>query len=148
MSVTFWVPQAPRTRAMVPCTYQGCADDNRCGYCADGLEEQVTSPAPDLNLANGNAAVVLAVLGIPSADVELYGSLAGDDIASTRRRIVRALNVDLTVYERANDAGMGPRRGARVITQGLDTEGIRERLTRLDAVLAYAQANGHEVHWG
>jgi len=150
MSVTFWVPDAPRTREMVPCTYgegyaHACTPENRCGYCADGLEEKIESPAPEINLANGNARVILEIVGLPVAD--LYGSLSPESMPKVRRNIVRALNGQLGAYERPSSDTRAPG-CARVMVQGLDTEGIRERLKRLDAVLAYAQANKQRVTWG
>ena len=150
MSVTFWVPDAPRTRVMVPCTYgkgyaHACKPEERCGYCADGLEEKIESPAPEINLANGNARVILEIVGLPVGD--LYGSLSPESMPKVRRNIVRALNGQLGAYERPSSDTHADG-CARVMVQGLDAEGIRERLKRLDAVLVYAQANKQRVTWG
>lgn len=146
MSVTFWVPDAPRERKIVPCTTASCFPDDRCGYCIDGKEEQITSPAPDLNLCEGNAAIVLAILGERIGE-DKFGDWAPAIIPRVRRRIVRALNVPLAQYTRSGGtyevAGQ-----ARLIEQGIDVEGIHDRLRRLDAVLVYAQAHGQKVSWG
>jgi len=151
MSVTFWVPNAPRERKIVPCDFgrgesHECRPGNRCGYCRDGVEEVWESPAPEVNLANGNARIVLDVLGCPVED-GLYGSFPVETLPEVRRRIVRALNVSQGRHERPESDTRKPGQ-ARVFVQGLDQEGIRERLRRLDAVLAYAQANAQAVVWG
>lgn len=155
MSVTFWVPGAPRTKKLLPCSYGkgepwACAPGARCGYCADGTEEVWESPAPELNVANETARVLLDVVGLPSGTEGIYGTLEAPQIASVRRRIVRALSTHLPERKALpGGAWGGPGTGfARVIDCGIDAERIRDRLVRLDAVLAYAQANGERVGWG
>jgi hypothetical protein len=141
---------------MVPCTYgkgepHACRPERRCDYCVDGLEETWESPAPEVNVANVTAGVLLAVLrldALRSLPGELYGYLTPEEIPGVRRRIVYALSTGLP--ERnvipASESG-GPNR-ARIINFGLDAERIRDRLARLDSVLAYAQEHGQRVSWG
>ena len=151
MSVTFYVPSAPRTRKLVPCSYgKGesweCRAEERCGYCEDGQEEVVESPAPEVNVAGATAEVLLGILGIP---YEPIGTLAAGHIPGVRRRIVRALSTSLCEREATpGTCSGGPGTGkARLISAGISAERLRDRLARLDAVLSYAQANGQDVGW-
>ena len=152
MSVTFSVPEAPITRNVVPCDYGkgeewACLPGNRCGYCDDGEDEVRESAAPEINVGNVTAAILLDLLQLPN---EPYGSLLPLHIAPVRRRIVRVLSTSAADAKAIPEGAWGgPGTGhARVIECGLSGEQIRERLTRLDAVLAYAQAHGQEVSWG
>lgn len=152
MSVTFWVPAAPSQRLSVPCDYGlgepwACSPERRCGYCTDGEDVQTVSLAPSLNVSNVTAGVLLDLLRLPH---EPGGTVVPSAIPSVRRRIVLALSTGRPEAEAlpGGDSG-GPGTGqARFISLGLDGEQIRERLTRLDAVFAYAQEHGQEVSWG
>lgn len=143
MSVTFWVPDAPRTRTMVACSSDGCSAFARCGYCYGGLEEKIESPAPELNVHNGNAAILGDLLRLEMPG----GTLGLKDIPEKRRAIVRLLNTSLAFVARDASSTALPGR-ARIIDQGVDPETVKDRLRRLDAVFAYAQAHGWGVAWG
>lgn len=153
MSVTFWIPDAPRTRELVPCDYGrgepwACAPGRRCGYCEDGFDLVAVSPAPDLNVANETARVLLATLGLPCDD--LWGCLTPGRIPAVRREIVRALSSDrpeLRAVAGAVYGGLGTGRPL-VIDAGVSSDRIRDRLARLDAVLAWAQTHGMTIAWG
>ena len=151
MSVTFYVPAAPRTQRMIPCTYgQGeqwaCRPGERCGYCANGWEEVWESPAPEINVNNQTAAILLEILELPR---EPHGVIPPAHVARVRRRIIRALSTDLAApFAIRPTAGGGRGTGrARFFSGGIDVAQIRERLTRLNAVLAYAQQHRMEVTW-
>lgn len=154
MSVTFWVPDAPRTRVMVPCSSEiydneashPCTPSKTCGYCQNGFEEQWTSPAPDLNVANETARVLLLILRL-NVNIDLYGSVEPNRIADVRRSIIRALSTGLPEQE-AVPAFEFKNPGATGVSFGLDAERIRDRLSRLDAVLVYAQQHAQRVSWG
>jgi hypothetical protein len=94
--------------------------------------------SPEINVANMNAALMFSALGIAPKS---YGNIDPNDVATWRRAILGALNRDLTPYTREAV------HEDRYIGHGLDVEGIRDRLRRLDAVLAYAQSIGAGVAW-
>ncbi len=164
MSVTFWIPDAPRTRLMVACTseiYSGdptsggtgnmeaCKPGKACGYCQDGMEETWESPAPELNIANETARLLLLALNLPYMPFhDLYGSIEPKQIPSVRRSIVRALSTGVPEREAVPGFESNVARQAHVISYGVSPERIRDRLMRLDAVLVYAQKHGQKVTWG
>lgn len=149
MSITFWIPTAPRTKVLVPCDYgQGeahaCVAGNRCGYCHDGVSEEWRSPAPDLNVANTTARCMLLALGlIRVGEAEIYGSLKPKDMPGVRRKIVRILSTDA-----ASQFTQAPYQVKRLISAGVDEERLQDRLRRLDAVISWAQKENKEMSWG
>ena len=149
MSVTFWIPDAPRTRLKTACTSkvhdtgEPCKTGKSCGYCQDGIEESWESSAPELNVANETAIVLLGILEIPCGPTDLYGSLEPTQIPTVRRNIVRALSTKIP--ERKAICGSVSK---NYIYIGVEPERIRDRLSRLHAVLAYAQQNSQRVSWG
>lgn len=151
MSVTFWMPDAPRELKRTPC---GCTKNDRCGYCQDGWEETWISDAPELNLTNSNARLVLEAIGMPSGE-DLYGSFEVKHIPAVRRQIVRALNHQLpsrsvAIDKMLNyvDAVQNGANRARFIDCSITESGIRDRLVRLDAILHYAQQHNYRITWG
>lgn len=153
MSVTFSVPLAPTTTSFVPCDYGkgeawACRAEERCGYCADGVERVVTSEAGDLNVANVTARILLDLLAIHSPD--LMGTLIPANIPDARRRIMRALNTSRPEREALPaTAGGGPGTGRCAwFGGGINSVRIRAHLAHLDVMLAYAQTRGFDVVWG
>lgn len=143
MSVTFWMPDAHRELKRIPCD-QPCNAEERCGYCQDGWEEQWVSDAPDLNLNNGNARLMLDALGINSGP-DIYGAIEVKHIPAMRRQIVRALNRPLPTRAASRSGGADT---LTYIECGLDAEGVRDRLMLFDQLLRYAQTNNLRVTWG
>lgn len=151
MSVDFRVFGVARTLDVVPCDYgkgepHECTPANRCGYCEDGWDEVWRTEAPELNVANVTAGILLTIIGLPSRP---SGEIGPRSIPVMRRRIVRALSTDIPEREAlpaitSGGAGTGQ---CRVVSAGYDAERIRDRLARLDAVLAWAQTNGKHVVW-
>lgn len=144
MSVTFYIPDARTTLTMIPCTYGAgeswaCSPEERCGHCADGLEECIESEAPEIVMSQVTGGVILRALGLYS--VELYGFLAVKDIPQVRRQIVRLLN--LGGYETYPTESLGKHHLA-----GVSDERIQHWLKELDLVLAAGQTMGHRVSWG
>lgn len=151
MSIDFWVPAAPRERLLQPCDFgRGeeweCRPGNRCGYCKDGEQETMVSPAPALNVANVTGCALLRLLGEAA---EPSGSWGPGQIPAIRRRIVRLLSTPLAASEAfAASSGGGPGTGrARFMDFGLTVEQIQHRLRALDEVLAYAQEHDQGVAW-
>jgi len=164
MSVTFSAIGAPETSNMVPCYMDGCSALTRCGYCKDGLLDEPLESIPSLNLANGNARAILSLVGLE--DEFLSGGLEVEGIAPIRQRIFVLRNSEKrraaairepedkqeAILEMSGGAVEGVqtlyRMSPRMITAGLDDDGILDRLERLDELLAAAQAGGFGVSWG
>jgi len=145
MSVDFTATEAVAQYTKVPCDSAGCLPGARCGYCQDGIMEERTSNAPSLNLANGNARVIIDVLLLPVGDPsDLWGEIRVSELAEYRRRILYFRNRQqrLSTYERQTETE------PNYVSMGLTSQGIMERLERLDGVLAWAQENGSVVQWG
>ena len=169
MSVTFSAPGAPRHR--VPCSLcdlaqqDGWANPNEFGGCCapycDGTDEEST--APEVNMANGNAADVLGLLGIPTADP--IGEIGVEELAGLRRRIIRAMNTDrshllrepqelepghagVVVVVRDDGVPRIERRGCRAYVGGVTDEQVVRRLRGLLTLVAWAQPRGLGIAWG
>lgn len=157
MSTTFWIPDAPKDAAVIECDFPGCVEDNRCGYCCDGLDVIDTSDAPEFNFATANAKSVLSLLGEPA---EEYGSWTLDRMPMIRRAIMRAkagsrVHLVREVSEsqvikvvNGPDGVTNIERGCTVIDCGNTDEQTMRRLGDLETVVVYAQQHGWEVHWG
>jgi hypothetical protein len=90
-------PFATRSRCSTSrglCDFAGCRPGARCGYCDDGFVEHAVTEAPEMILANVTARVVLELVAIDSDD--LYGCRRLEEIPEVRRRMVRALNANLS----------------------------------------------------
>jgi hypothetical protein len=112
------------------------------------MQERV-SDAPELNLNNGNAAIVIRVLGLSQDPQDMWGRLVPEMIPSVRRRIMYLRNRPLALAPHTRDDSDTCRPGqCRVICGGIDVQAILDRLERLDAVLAWAQQHNSEVRWG
>lgn len=161
MSVTFWIPDAPKDAAVIDCDFPGCVEGNRCGYCVDGVDVVDTAEAPAANFANANARNILALLGqIEPDDEDLCGSWSLDYMPIIRRAIMRAragsrihLVRDASESRTAkvvngDDGVTTIQRGCTVIDCGNTDEQTMRRLDDIEAVVVYAQQHGWEVHWG
>lgn len=145
MSVTFFCPEAKSEYVRVPCDFHGCCPEDRCGYCQDGWMEERRTEAPELNLANANARVIIEAAGLPQSDPsDLWGELEPEEMAAVRRRITYLRNRPRDIQSRTRATESGP----RLISFGLDAEGILSRLERLDALLAWAQERRIRISWG
>jgi hypothetical protein len=112
MSVTFWIPDAPKS--LVPCEWCALARKERPFQVAldqkwadaDALTEEewsrvtcdpwcpgehAESTEPEANFANVNAVALLALVGLPT---EGYGKVAHADIPAVLRAIMRVANRD------------------------------------------------------
>lgn len=149
MSVTFTADKAKVHYEKIPCDFPGCTEGNRCGYCDDGVEHRRVSDAPELNLANGNAAAICRMLSMP--DEGGYGYIDATVVPMVRETILGALNARSMrrPLDRATHAYGGPGTGhCRVIEVGNDDDSTMRRLMDLDAVLAWAEENQSAVSWG
>ncbi len=161
MSITFWIPAAPKDAEVVDCDFPGCVEGNRCGYCVDGMDVIDTSEAPEVNMSETNAAHLLALLSQTTHDDE-FGSWQVGYLPMIRRAIMRIRanansrkHLVNEVSETFNvrvvngpDGVSAIERGCRVINCGNTDEQTMRRLDKLEAVVIYAQVHGWEVHWG
>jgi len=146
MSVDFTAAAAVTRYIEEPCDFPGCCEQERCGYCQEGIMQRRVSDAPELNLNNGNAAIVIQCLGL---DPDMWGKLDPEQIPTIRRRIMYLRNRPLTLASHARASSDTQHPGqCRVVCGGIEAQAILERLERLDAVLAWAQEHNSEVRWG
>ena len=192
MSVTFWIPDAPKKTVPCEWCLRARRrrdDFERVGLhgkwiCNDELVdsdkltdeqwsivtcdpycsgEYQAGTLPELNLANGNARQVLALVGLPS---EEYGKVAHADIPAALRGIMLAMNKDSdraplvresseryafdtpVVMEDADTGLPTITRGVKVIDFGNTDDQTMSRLIRLREVLVAASSGGFDVHWG
>jgi hypothetical protein len=142
MSVTFWCPDAPRTEVVHKDVH-------------DTWTESV-SAMPEINMSNGNAASICALLGY-----EDCGTLVAAQMPAHRQHIIRLLAgtapasaVRETVEDRTmrvthNADGVAAiSMGPRMVHCGIDEDYVRMRLTQLLDLFAQAQAAGFDVSWG
>ena len=158
MSTTFFAPEAPARTVEVPCDFPNCLPDNRCGYCQDGIEHVRVTDLPEVNMAEGNAADILKLLGLPNDDCGVWEV---PEMADIRQRIlrVRATGETSQLNREASDS-----QGTRVVRNedGLpeiqktcravdfgntDAQTLR-RLGALEELLVAAQKAQLRVCWG
>ena len=166
MSVTVWIPEAPTK--IVPC--ESCAIvaqhpdwpeheafGGKCWEHCEGTQE--VSTAPEANWANGNAAQVFALLGLP---VEEWGQIEANEVSN----VLQTVNATLA---RGREQGLaregresgGERRmvvnaegmpeirtSCRVIECGSPAWMWTNRLEQFRAILSWAAQNGVGVSWG
>jgi hypothetical protein len=142
MSVTFWIPGAPRVK--VECDF--CRDygtpERHGGKCSPWCTgERLESTAPEANFSNYNAYGVLALLGLDTA--EPCGSLAHKDIPKVLQQLMLVCETDRVSY-----LDQPPSNEGRVIYGGNTSEDTRRRLEAVRAVLDAAAKGGWEVVWG
>jgi hypothetical protein len=100
---------------------------------------------PSLNLTNSNAHLILDTLGIECKD--LCGQVEPHDLLSRIGRARRSVSASPDEFGRSFDESGGPGTGqCRMISCGIDAEGVLERLARLEAV-ALACGDGDMVGW-
>ncbi len=114
----------------------------------DGEPRQAWCPvdgSPEgLNLANGNARLVLEALGLDSA--ELAGEAEPADLLARICRARVALSQQPAEFERQERTSGGDGR-SRMIAPAYTAEQVLDRLARLEA-LANACEDGQVVGWG
>jgi hypothetical protein len=126
-----------------------------CPLChGEGLEGVVQTNRPELNFANGNARIVLEVLGLDSND--LFGELP---VAGMRRALMRGRARNLESYTRSEETMHGAPsrredgtielRPIRGFACGLSAAEIRARLEQLSAMVEKSAEMGATViRWG
>jgi hypothetical protein len=127
-----------------------------CRYCGgSGLETVRRTDEPCLNVANGNARALLALLG---AD---QGTLAGHVALSEMRQMVLGARTTLSgcpaAFTRPNEASRAARRREdgvqeiviRAWSCGLTEDRLHQYLDTLEQLIEYAeQRRGAHLRWG
>lgn len=129
--------------------------DPECHTCkGTGVESRQDSDKPYVNWCNGNAVVMIRVLGLRGAE---HGDAS---IAEARRAVIRATSrSDLSAYARPDEHVYGqPRtdengtielRPLRVVSQGLDAGDIKERIEQFaEFVEESARRGATRIWWG
>lgn len=148
MATKFIVVGAKVTQTKVPCTYGAgeewaCSATERCGYCEDGLEDSFSSDCPEAEFSVLNAPPILRTLGVTEED-HPYGGVTFEGLPDFRRRIVLALNKDLSPL--AKDFTMRPG-NPTVFSMGVTEESMARRYRQLDEVCVAAQERGSGIRW-
>lgn len=148
MSVTFTCHAVGAWRD-VPCTSPElgltCLAGARCGYCEDGVSREWVTQAPEVNLSNNNAMLMLSMLNLPQ---EYDGAIALEDAHKVLQRILYVLNVDharhVAIREPSIDLGAAR---CRLVDFGNTDEQTMDRLERLRDLLVFAIQHQVDVSW-
>lgn len=140
MSVTFRYPSAPSfdvEQQCPACDGSGTYTDGPCVYCdGTGTETVQQSLAPELNLADTNAAALCRLLDLPEE-----GSLPPAALPELRSKIallsMRPQRLTRPTVEEGN-----------TVYIGRSPEYVRDRLDRFSHVVDFGIASGLVLHWG
>ena len=114
------------------------------------------STLPEVNIGNDNTKVIFDTLGLEWPE-DSCGEFKLDELPDLRRRIVKALNSDNSIFERKPSITGGMKIGEvngtvitlcnsmRVYTGGIDVDGIKRRLNSLFEVVESAQLHKKSV---
>ena len=147
MSITFY-PNKEWKMVENPCDI--CGDNCDAGsdgnpYCTG------TRPEPDcptINMANGNAYAMLALLGLPTD--ECCGEVSANDLPRVMRAIIRARNVSARRTSATADPyeSGGPGTGqCRMVYGGRNEEYVARRLDDLMGFVQHCQNEGCGFYW-
>jgi len=144
MSITFY-PSNDWQMKEIPCTYCKVCDMDSDPFCTGVIREP---DCPNINMANGNAYAMLALLGLPTDDC--CGDVTAENLPSVLRAIIKAQNVSArrqdataTPYESG-----GPGTGqCRVVYCGRDEDYISMRLRELMTLAQHCQENDCGFYW-
>ena len=145
MSVTFFVEDAP-THEVPFLDFDGNPMVEADGSAVMCLQ----STLPEVNMGNDNTKVIFDTLGLEWPE-DAAGEFKLEELPDLRRRIIKALNSDNTVFERKPSITGGMQiaesdgkvitlnRSLRLYTGGIDDDGIKRRLNSLFEVVESAQ---------
>lgn len=130
MSVTFWMPEAP-TEKVQP------YDDE-----PDYWDERPVAPFVEINMANSNAAAIMAVID-PAGDASC-GRWEGEKLQAVFQRTMKALNREGTVASLTEP----DRQEGRMFYCGRDEDYVTRRLTDMATLLRVAIQHNMAVSYG
>ncbi len=97
-----------------------------------------------MNLANGNAVILLTALGVEPNPYGLIGQLT---IPEARRALIRARNVDTSGLARVPSDTKPPGK-VRIIAAGCDASQLERYLVRFEDLIFHAERAGCEtIEW-
>jgi len=169
MSVTFTITNAPEVKTWCECTCvinmgQPIPD---CPICKGKGGHIYQEPAPgySVDLANESARAVLRLIGLGCGD-DLWGNIDIDEMPYVRRRILMALNSNVSIEAELKPASHTPgghagiriehhdniaeivHMGARVHNAGLSSERIRRHIHSIDRLIELAQRENQPITFG
>ena len=136
-----------------------------CRWCkGTGKETETSSEAPELNVSNRNAGIILDMLGI---QYEYAGDISPEQIPDLKKRLIKIKNQsdgmskhtkdtktsqkDLGMKRSTDDDGVTriePQKGAKMIDVGVSDEQVDRYYNAIMGILDYAQKNKMEIVWG
>jgi hypothetical protein len=133
MSVTFYFPDDEQ----VTDTF-GCCDHKHCPHCHGSGSVSFQQGKHEMNMANGNAMLILRVLGLPE---DYAGEIHGNVLAYKAMGAINRL-AHVAKHERPTTVeGEGP----TIVHMGLSSEQICQRLNGLQRL--GAAAGTQKVYW-
>ena len=144
--------------------FKGGFEKIDCRACeGTGEYEQQLSDAPEMNVSNRNARVVMDILGL---EFDYAGTIKLKQIPELKRRLIQFKNTDKATdaYTRdttksqdtrmvktKGDDGVTkiePRKGATMIDVGISPEQVQSYVDWLMLIFDYAQKKNAEISWG
>lgn len=101
---------------------------------------------PELNLANGNFAVLSQLLQLNQGDYGYAGSITAELLERRIEAARNEMNIHAKEWERTPQEYRGER-GAHIIECGLSASQLLRYLERLDAIVAFAKQHNVLIHW-
>lgn len=117
---------------------------SKCWYCnGTGKVKRTISNAPELDVSNSNARIVLKILGIAKYDDdELMGHIPGSDFPALQQRLLRLRNIadkrqQFEIPSTTTKSAGGP----TMIDLGVSSEQVEHYIDRLLEIIKFAQAH-------
>jgi hypothetical protein len=114
----------------------------KCLYCnGTGKVKRTQSTAPELNVSNANARVVLKILGINEYD-ELTGHVPSSEFPALQKRLLRLKNIkDKRQQFEIPSTTTKRAEGPEMIDFGVSSEQVEHYIDSLMEIIKFAQDN-------
>ncbi len=147
MSITFWAPDAPRTKQQTECPIcEGAGVDAYvegldCGYCnGRGWLDEEKSSLPEINMSNTNAWDFMARMGVTPDHCGRIPHASLSEIGPKLALIAYGLT---SVFLEREPSVVGS-----ITYCGRDHEYVVRRATEMLELVKQAQAGGYDITWG
>lgn len=156
MSITFYAAGAPCRNVVEPCCY--CDEDGRilytniaddesvtyeddaCPYCGGtGVQCELRSELPEINMANGNAYAILGAIGI--GEVDYCGCWNKAQLDRVQVKLMTLLNL------KPESLTKEAYRDGNFYEGGRTFDYVTSRLQQMLSLVVQARAGGYEVTW-
>lgn len=122
----------------------GCRDFEDCLHFGVFIEARFEEEAPEVNLANTNARMVLDALGLaPEPDGEIVGTCTAQDFLG-RVLVATAVAPEDPGMPATEQSGLG---GARLVDCGRAPGYVQDRLDALREVAEWAASRDRSITW-